>query len=309
MSNPLNEWKHQIHLLSEKQKKVLYLFLFISTLVLLTVLSTVIVLSASGYHKKMQKYQQITKENKVLRSKLNGYADELDSLMYKVQLMQGAKDSLSTKVPTHNGKPILLNKSNPLKDTTFTYDTYLNAQTNYVQNRLKDLREILHSETTHQPTTLQVADISDQFQCTPSIYPAFGRISDLFGMRFHPIYQRYMFHYGIDIANKVGTPIYATAQGKIEEAGYDGYFGIAIKINHGYGYETRYAHLYRSLVIPGDVVRKGQIIGYMGDSGLSTGPHLHYEVICDNQIVNPANYLNRLDDDIAITRDQQFASQ
>lgn len=129
----------------------------------------------------------------------------------------------------------------------------------------------------------------------PSIYPTFGVISSEYGLRIHPILNELLFHHGVDIANEVGTPIYATADGVVRHVGHEPNYGKRIYITHSDGYETHYAHLYSYKVQEGDVVRKGQIIALMGDSGMSTGPHLHYEVIIDGYKVNPEAYLNRID--------------
>jgi murein DD-endopeptidase MepM/ murein hydrolase activator NlpD len=129
----------------------------------------------------------------------------------------------------------------------------------------------------------------------PGIYPCFGRISDSWGTRIHPITGQLEFHYGLDIANQAGTPIYATAAGKVIKADFDSGYGKRIVIDHGNGYRSLYAHLYNHQVQRGDLVEKGEIIALMGNTGLSTGPHLHYEVQFNDAKVNPANYLNRIE--------------
>ena len=126
---------------------------------------------------------------------------------------------------------------------------------------------------------------------TPSIMPTRGYMSRGYGMKNDPFtgYQR--FHAGIDIANKTGTPIYAAADGVVKRAGRLGDLGKLIEINHGYGFRTRYGHLSQIKVQRGQKVRRGDLIGLMGSTGYSTGPHLHYEVIKDNKTVNPLEYI------------------
>lgn len=126
---------------------------------------------------------------------------------------------------------------------------------------------------------------------TPSIMPARGHMSRGFGMKNDPFtgYQR--FHAGIDIANRTGTPIYATADGVIKMTGNMGDLGKLVEINHGYGYRTRYGHLSQIKVERGQKVRRGDLIGLMGSTGYSTGPHLHYEVIKNNKSVNPLEFI------------------
>jgi murein DD-endopeptidase MepM/ murein hydrolase activator NlpD len=98
-------------------------------------------------------------------------------------------------------------------------------------------------------------------------------------------------HSGLDIATSRGTPVYATANGKITEASYSGGFGNVITIDHGYSYKTRYAHLSGFAIAKGDQVQKGDIIGYVGSTGRSTSSHLHYEVHKKGVAVNPKDFL------------------
>jgi murein DD-endopeptidase MepM/ murein hydrolase activator NlpD len=121
------------------------------------------------------------------------------------------------------------------------------------------------------------------------------RTASGWGYRIHPIYKIRKFHYGIDFTARIGTPIYSTGQGKIEyliphhSKSSKGY-GNLIIIDHGYGYKTLYAHLSKFNVKKGQKVKRGDVIGYVGSTGLSTGPHLHYEVIKNGRKVNPIHY-------------------
>lgn len=126
----------------------------------------------------------------------------------------------------------------------------------------------------------------------PSIYPTVGRVTSRFGYREDPYTGSLSFHDGYDIANGYGTKIYATADGIVTFSGRQSGYGNEVIINHGNGFETVYAHNSKNLVTEGDFVRKGEIIAYMGSTGRSTGPHVHYEVRKYGQKVNPANYLN-----------------
>jgi len=121
---------------------------------------------------------------------------------------------------------------------------------------------------------------------TPSIWPTTGMVTSTFGER-----RRGHTHGGLDIANRVGVDVKATAAGVVIFAGRNMGFGNEIIIHHGFGYITVYAHLNKIFVSVGDEVTKGQVIAELGNTGYSTGPHLHYEVIKDNQQVNPMDYL------------------
>ena len=121
---------------------------------------------------------------------------------------------------------------------------------------------------------------------TPDIWPTWGTITGLFNNR-----RSGHRHKGFDIGNNIGTPINTTAAGVVIYAGWHGSYGRKIVIYHGFGYSTVYAHLYRMHVEVGDEVEKGEVIGTMGNTGKSTGPHLHYEVLVDGVPNNPQNFL------------------
>ncbi|MBU1012213.1 MAG: M23 family metallopeptidase [Bacteroidetes bacterium] len=117
-----------------------------------------------------------------------------------------------------------------------------------------------------------------------------GQIISGFGMRFHPILKFRRMHTGIDISAPRGTPIYATADGEVNFTGRQGSYGNTVIIDHGYGYQTLFGHMYEFAVKRKDKVKRGQIIGYVGSTGLSQAPHVHYEVIKDGIKINPVNF-------------------
>ncbi len=132
--------------------------------------------------------------------------------------------------------------------------------------------------------------------CIPAIQPvSLKSISAYFGFRSDPFTHRLTMHYGIDFTGAIGTPIHATGDGIVVEAEYSftGY-GKNIVIDHGFGYKTRYAHLSKIEVKPGDKIKRGQIVGLLGNTGRSTGPHVHYEVMLRNTSTDPLNYFNDL---------------
>jgi len=116
------------------------------------------------------------------------------------------------------------------------------------------------------------------------------RLASGFGMRMHPILKIGKMHAGTDFAAHTGTPIYATGDGKVKLAGRSGGYGNVVIINHGYGYETLYGHMSKTKAKTGQNVKRGDIIGYVGSTGLSTGPHLHYEIHKDGKPIDPISY-------------------
>ena len=128
----------------------------------------------------------------------------------------------------------------------------------------------------------------------PTLYPVnVPYQSSSYGWRMDPILGKRAFHEGIDFSAATGEPIYATAGGIVEKARRWGKYGNLITINHGAGLRTRYAHLHKVLVKKGDIVNKEDLIGYVGNTGRSTGPHLHYEIRLNKNSLDPKQYLKR----------------
>lgn len=126
----------------------------------------------------------------------------------------------------------------------------------------------------------------------PSRMPLDGAsLTSGFGMRNHPVLGGRRQHKGIDLSSPIGTPIYATADGVVSRADWFSSYGLYISLDHGASLETRYGHLSRLNVAEGQLVRKGDLIGYVGSTGRSTGPHLHYEVRIAGTAVNPIPYM------------------
>jgi murein DD-endopeptidase MepM/ murein hydrolase activator NlpD len=131
-----------------------------------------------------------------------------------------------------------------------------------------------------------------RLQATPSISPTRGYISSSFtSSRWHPLLDRPRAHTGIDIVAPPGTPVVASANGRVSSAGHRGEYGLLVEVDHGHGVTTRYAHLSRASVRVGQTVERGQQIGAVGSTGLSVGPHLHYEVLVNGQPSNPRRYI------------------
>ena len=129
----------------------------------------------------------------------------------------------------------------------------------------------------------------------PAIQPVANkdltRVASGYGWRIHPIYKTQKLHTGMDFTAPVGTEIYATGNGVVNKIEFDGRgYGNNVILNHGYGYETLYGHMSKIIVRPGQKISRGDILGYVGNSGSSTGPHLHYEVRKNNNPVNPVNF-------------------
>jgi murein DD-endopeptidase MepM/ murein hydrolase activator NlpD len=171
------------------------------------------------------------------------------------------------------------------------------AQAETLANGDERFRELFASWTTlDEMKTAQENEPAAIFErptvSVPSLNPVNGaRMTSGFGMRTHPVRGGRRMHKGIDLAAPTGTPVYATADGIVGLARWGRGYGLYIKLDHGAELETRYAHLSRLAVAAGDRVEKGEVIGYVGSTGWSTGPHLHYEVRVDGVAVNPIHYM------------------
>ena len=157
---------------------------------------------------------------------------------------------------------------------------------------LRQLTEDVQLEEVRQQELLHaLRDNRDRLQAMPSIWPVEGMLSSRFGGRASPFSGRGEFHKGLDIRNRAGTPIVAPAFGIVIMAGPDRAYGNSVEIDHGNGIITKYAHMQRFVVHKGQSIKRGEVLGYVGSTGRSTGPHLHYEVRLNGMHVDPMRYI------------------
>ena len=156
------------------------------------------------------------------------------------------------------------------------------------------LRDLLQGLETRLSSVRRVVERREELAAaTPSIWPAHGWLTGTFGGRSDPFTGEPGFHQGIDISTEKGDPVYATADGTVEAAAYTGDYGNLIQIRHGFGLTTRYGHLSGFAVKPGQTVSRGDVIGYIGSTGRSTGAHLHYEILANGKLINPLQLLTQ----------------
>lgn len=164
-----------------------------------------------------------------------------------------------------------------------------------VTDKVERLRHMVyHQIKSFDYLQKEAGSLSKRVSCVPAIQPISSKylkqMASGYGYRTDPIYGTSRFHEGLDYSAAVGTPVYATGDGRVTEAGWSSGYGLSVDINHDFGYLTRYAHLSEILVKPGQEVHRGDLIGKVGNTGKSTGPHLHYEVRLNGQPQNPVNY-------------------
>jgi murein DD-endopeptidase MepM/ murein hydrolase activator NlpD len=162
----------------------------------------------------------------------------------------------------------------------------LAATLNSISGRMK------FQEQSYSDIEKMIRDKAKLLASTPAIQPVSNkdltRVASGYGSRIDPVYKTVKFHAGLDFAAPQGTPIYATADGRVTTAGNLGNgYGNHVEINHGYGYETLYGHMVRVKVKVGQMVKRGEVIGWVGSTGKSTGPHLHYEVHKGGRPIDP----------------------
>jgi murein DD-endopeptidase MepM/ murein hydrolase activator NlpD len=169
-------------------------------------------------------------------------------------------------------------------------------------------REVGLQMVSYEAINRKYEDNKEFFTRIPSVKPVRGAYSIRgFGMRIHPVLGIRRMHEGIDIITDVGTNIYAAADGVVRYAGRTrGGYGTVVEISHGYGYSTLYAHVSKTLVRPGQTIRRGDMIAKSGRTGLVSGPHLHYEVRKSGRKMNPVDYF--FDDVDASTYREQLES-
>jgi murein DD-endopeptidase MepM/ murein hydrolase activator NlpD len=161
---------------------------------------------------------------------------------------------------------------------------------------IKDGIDWLSKEATIQERSLQELSLaaeqkSSRWAATPSIWPVKGWVTSGFGPRVSPFTEKPAWHDGLDIAAAANAPVQAPAQGRVTTVGSDPKLGILVKVDHGFGIETLYGHLAKALVKEGQRVKRGEVVGLVGSTGLATGPHLHYMVKVHGQTFDPVKYI------------------
>jgi len=241
-------------------------------------------------HEKM-----LQRENNELKKELQSISEKLEVMEVVLEDIQDRDDQVYRTILEAN--PIPFEKRNPWFNFKTKYDSIpLNETMQLLKNidiKTKQLLSKLSEESKSLDTLLLLAERkSEMLASIPAIRPIKNmyNVTSGFGMRYHPIFKTLRQHTGVDITAPRGTPVYATADGVVSaKQTYSGY-GICVVINHGFSYETLYAHLSRRTVRIGQKVKRGELIGYVGTTGISIGPHLHYEVLKNGKPVNPVYY-------------------
>lgn len=236
---------------------------------------------------ELSELHRLKTENEALAAKTRAYEQDAGKLQAKLQLLQGMVTKLGVMAGLEQTLPDArvggVGGVTSLESTAPSLDATLSLQS----------MERSASELTERSTRLEefYQDQKVLLASTPSVWPVRGYLSSGFGNRNDPFTGMKDFHSGIDISTPIGTRVQAPADGLVITCGPKGGYGNAIVIDHGYGMVTRYAHLAGFNVRPGQRVRRGDVIGYVGQTGRANAPHLHYEVWVKDQARNPIHYI------------------
>lgn len=249
---------------------------------------------------------QLLEENKQLSENLEGRTEELVKLETNIKLLEKEKAGYHTKIKKLTSLELqmqeyLSNIAGTIEKTSIHTDSKGGIDISIPVSQvgegdaLVSTRENIDSQAlieNYQVTIQEMDQINETLKTIPTAWPAdVNVITSDFGLRQDPFHKSSAFHSGIDLGGPTGTPIYASADGVVTLAEFYGSYGNAIKIRHSSIYETLYGHLSSIKVKDGAHVKKGVIIGYMGSTGRSTGSHLHYEILENNNPIDPYPYM------------------
>ena len=242
--------------------------------------------------------RELTRENEFLQKQLSEVNAQLDTLTVVMDDLVRKDEDIYRNVFGAEPYPAYLRQSGIGGADRYKHLKGHGSSDQLIETR-KRISKLERSLVAQSHSLEELFDLArnqeEMLQAIPAIQPVSNedltRIASGFGYRIHPIYRVPKMHTGVDFTAPIGTDIYATGNGVVErvEKRHSGY-GYNVIINHGYGYKTLYAHMSKILVKRGQLVTRGEVIGLVGNTGRSVGPHLHYEVLKDGKKVDPANY-------------------
>ncbi|HRP93876.1 MAG TPA: M23 family metallopeptidase [Ignavibacteriaceae bacterium] len=265
--------------------------LIVSVLLLSSILFGVFYL-VSNLSNKDDYIQSLKKENELLKGKYLSLTDQYVKLESDLTSLTKLSNDLRLAV---NLEPISVEQRKLGVGGSTTISKLYSGLGSDISDAIdvadKVLKKFEFEKIQYDEITSKLKMNKNLFESIPAIVTADGNYSsESYGMRMHPILHVYKMHTGIDIITDVGTSVKATGKGKVIFVGPRSGYGLAIEIDHGFGYQTIYAHLSSINVKEGSIVKRNQVIAKSGNSGLSSGPHLHYEVLHNGQTLNPSEF-------------------
>jgi len=240
-------------------------------------------LKVSNYNNLRTEREALKTQNRSLENAVtttNAKLDSLQSLATEVALTYGFGEARRPRFP--EAALSLATQSNSTLESSYRASLYA---FNLIRNF-----SLIPSPQTPALGFVRTADFGHE--TVPTIWPVRGRVTEGFGQRSDPFSGEGVFHSGVDISVPFGTQVQAGGDGIVMQEGWDSGYGNAILVDHGYGMTTKYGHLSKIFVVVGQEVKRAQVIGAVGMTGRTTGPHLHYEVIVNDTPVNPMKYLH-----------------
>ena len=241
--------------------------------------------------------KQLLREKESMQSQLEILNQQVDQMQIVMTDLQQRDDNLYRVL--FGAEPIPLSIRQGTQHKIDYYDSIAKMTDNQLAADLTQkvdmLAKELYTQAKSYDEVLEMAKNQEiRMENIPAIQPVknqdLKRVASGYGMRIDPVYHVRKFHQGMDFSAPIGTEIYATGNAKVKFSGWKQGYGNTVILDHGFGYETLYAHLYKSLVRKGQKVRRSDIIALVGNTGKSTGPHLHYEVRLNGKPVDPRNY-------------------
>lgn len=241
------------------------------------------------------KEKVLQKENNELKEHLKQINQKLSVMEIVLNDIQDRDDNVYRSI--FEAEPVPIELRNPFFNKSTKYDHISEYESLKLLNIIAEKTDQLIVQMALEKRSLDtvsslVTRKSEMLNAIPAIRPIKNmyQVTSGFGRRYHPILKTLRAHTGIDITAPKGTPIYATANGIVSSDQGGAGYGITVILNHGYSYQTLYAHLSKKVVKNGQRVKRGQLLGYVGNTGLSMGSHLHYEVLKGGIPVNPVHY-------------------
>lgn len=250
-----------------------------------------------SYFFNSPKEESLRKENEILLAKYTLLNKKVNEATKVIEDLEYRDDNLYRVIFEAEPIPSTIRRAGTGGVNKYENLNYL-ENSEIVINTSKNLDKLLKAiyvqSKSYDEVEHMVKNSVEMMASIPAILPIaikdFRRVSSGFGYRMHPIYKQKIWHNGMDFTGTIGTPIYATGNGKVIKVRKGSGYGKKIVIDHGFGYQTEYAHLSEFNVKRGQKVKRGDIIGYLGNSGVSTGPHLHYEVHKNGHAKDPVNF-------------------
>jgi murein DD-endopeptidase MepM/ murein hydrolase activator NlpD len=269
----------------------------LGTTVVASVLLLVFLIQYFYMVRDMWELKSLRKETKAQKIQIQAFASNITDLQKQMSRIKDLDTKL--RVITDIGPPPendqLKGMGGPEEPGTDAVSETGNVQPEDLRKMDQDLSRLrsdaANQELSFEELTEAMKDRRSVWASTPSIWPVRGWLTSGFGNRISPFTGSVAMHNGIDVASRRDTPVMAPAGAVVSYEGFDSGLGKVVKLNHGYGMQTVFGHLSKVNVRIGQKVKRGDVIGFVGNTGLSTGPHLHYEVLVNNVPVNPLRYI------------------